>query len=265
MKTIWKSDIELLSPLFCRGAYSDVPEIRPPSIRGMVRWWFRQLGGTPDEEKELFGGLNQFGDKSRGKVAASQVIFRVVASNLKIATPKPATLPHKAGAASAPQSAFLENGFFRLEVVSRFAALSDATENRLRNALDVWTLLGALGLRGNRGGGSLWPMNERAPRNGVELRNCLDRANCSWPVFLTGPETGDKLSELRRAASDTLRGPVEVFGSIKPRLPSPLKIKLVRMDGKLKLLVTARDERVLDKARDLLVSKPLRSLNWQEV
>src|ERR1043166_7335138 len=66
----WERDIQLLTPCFCRGAYRDQPEIRAPSIRGMVRWWFRALGGTPDQEKALFGGVH-------AGAVASRLVFRV--------------------------------------------------------------------------------------------------------------------------------------------------------------------------------------------
>jgi len=36
----WKRDIEVLTPLFNRGAYQDTPELRVPSIRGMMRGGF---------------------------------------------------------------------------------------------------------------------------------------------------------------------------------------------------------------------------------
>src|ERR1019366_2140459 len=96
----WKRTIEFLSPTFCRGAYQDTPEIRAPSIRGMVRWWFRALHAPPEgggdqrrgwqnvwtEEKELFGGVAD-------GASASRLVFRVLQVNGDWGEHD--TLPHK--------------------------------------------------------------------------------------------------------------------------------------------------------------------------
>lgn len=38
--------LELITPCFCGGAEPEKQaEIRAPSIRGQLRWWFRTLGG----------------------------------------------------------------------------------------------------------------------------------------------------------------------------------------------------------------------------
>src|ERR1035441_3740752 len=108
----WKRSIELLTPTFCRGAYQDTPEIRAPSIRGVVRWWFRALYGPADagsnqrqgwqnvwnEEKDLFGGVAD-------GATASRLVFRV----LQVTGPsgEHATLPHKPSPGQrSPQAAF---------------------------------------------------------------------------------------------------------------------------------------------------------------
>ena len=132
----WQRDIELLTPTFCRGAYQDTPEIRVPSIRGMVRWWFRALGGSADDEKSAFGGLNKFGQRTRDEVIASPLVFRITAASVQRASPNPFTLPHKLPSRDTaingtdrdprgPKAAFAPNGRFRLEVFSRFGGLSE--------------------------------------------------------------------------------------------------------------------------------------------
>ena len=59
---------DLLTRMFAEGANPMEPEIRAPEIRGVLRWWFRVLGGfrgdtrsVRDQELALFGGV--FGDK----------------------------------------------------------------------------------------------------------------------------------------------------------------------------------------------------------
>lgn len=200
----WQRDIEVLTPLFNRGAYQDTPEIRVPSIRGMVRWWFRALGGTPDEEKAAFGGMKRFGNRLANEVCASQLVFRVTQAQ---ARPAPApglpTLPHKQGGQASPQAAFAPGARFKLEVFSRFGALEAQLQSKVENALEVWLLLGALGLRANRSGGNVWPADGSAPKTPAELRQRLTQHGCNWPVMLGGAEVGNSLEGLRKAATDT--------------------------------------------------------------
>ena len=52
-----KYHIRFITPLFSRSMLEDSPEIRPSSIRGQLRWWFRALGGNAIDEKAVFGGI----------------------------------------------------------------------------------------------------------------------------------------------------------------------------------------------------------------
>ena len=186
----WKRDIEVLTPLFNRGAYPDTPELRVPSIRGMIRWWFRTLGGTADEEKEAFGGMKKFGRRLADEVMASRLVFRVSQLRAQRANPNPLTLPHKQGGQGSPQAAFAPGARFTLEVFTRFGDLGPELERKVENAIEVWLLLGALGLRANRSGGNVWPANGTAPATPAALRVRLNELGCRWPVMLAGPEAG---------------------------------------------------------------------------
>lgn len=66
--------LEFITPAFLAGANQNRAELRAPSIRGELRWWFRVLGGNINQECELFGGL---GSKNE-KPIASKVTVRVV-------------------------------------------------------------------------------------------------------------------------------------------------------------------------------------------
>jgi CRISPR/Cas system CMR-associated protein Cmr1 (group 7 of RAMP superfamily) len=261
----WKNDIEVLTPLFNRGAYQDTPELRVPSIRGMVRWWFRALGGTTDEEKEAFGGMKKFGRKLANEVMASQLVFRVSQVRAQRAVPNPPTLLHDPRKPS-PQAAFAPGARFHLEVFTRFGDLSTELERKVENALEVWLILGALGLRANRSGGNVWPVND-APTTPTELRARLSELGCRWPVMLAGTEVGSTLDQLRAAATDTVNGKAWVFGYAKgrDRQASALKFKIVRLEGRLRLLITAHEQRVLDEARRALRGHKSKPDTWQPI
>jgi len=255
----WQRDIEILTPMFCRGAYQDTPEIRVPSIRGMVRWWFRTLGGSPVEERSIFGGVHD------GAIA-SRLVFRVTRTTVCRAIPNPATLPHKAGGRSNPQAAFAAGGNFQLLVLSRLGRLPPASAEKATNALEVWLLLGSLGLRANRTGGSLWPLGPDVPLTPAALRVRLDALGCRWPFYLAGTEVGASLDLLRAAATDTVEEPRWIFGSARgERLASALKFKVVRLDGQFRLLVTAADERTITEAQKALCGHRSKPETWKKI
>jgi len=260
----WKRNIEVLTPLFNRGAYQDTPELRAPSIRGMVRWWFRALGGTPDEEKEAFGGMSKFGHRLANEVLSSSLVFRVSHIRAQRASPNPLTLPHKQGGQGSPQAAFAPGCNFTLEVFTRFGDLPRGLEQKVTNALEVWLLLGAIGLRANRTGGNVWPASSPAPSTPAELRSLLSALGCQWPVMLTGVDSGASLERLRAAATDTVEGMPQVFGKVRGgRIASKVKFKIVRLDAQLRLLVFAPEKHTLDQARIALAGHLSQPQLWQ--
>ena len=50
MKT-FKVKCKIITPLFMGGA-NQQPELRTQSINGVLRWWFRVLGGSIEDEKD---------------------------------------------------------------------------------------------------------------------------------------------------------------------------------------------------------------------
>lgn len=263
----WQRDIEILTPLFNRGAYQDTPEIRVPSIRGMVRWWFRALGGSADEEKEVFGGMKRFGHTLASEVRASKLVFRVTQVEARIApTPGISTLPHKQGGQAGQQAAFQPGARFHLEVFSRFDPLHSQLQRKVEDALEVWLLLGALGLRANRGGGNVWPADNTAPNNPAELRQRLIQHRCNWPVMIASEEVGHTVEELRKAATDTKNGMPLIFGEAFPnRRASKVKFKIVRFGENLRLLVAAPDTESLRQAKEALKGKLSKPETWQPI
>src|SRR5579885_1547165 len=262
----WQRDIEVLTPLFNRGAYQDTPEIRVPSIRGMVRWWFRVLGGTPDEEKQVFGGMKKFGRQFAKDVMASRLVFRVSQVRAPRANPDPPTLPHKQGGQASPQAAFAPGARFRLEVFSRFGPLDQGLQRKVESALEVWLLLGALGLRANRGGGNVWPADGTAPKTSAEFRQRLNQCGANWPVMLSSTEVGTSPDALRKAATDTKNGMPHIFGEAsRNRQASKVKFKIVRLDNSFRLLITAPDQGTLKQAQGALRGKLCKPETWQHL
>ncbi len=54
-----KHNLTFITPCFCAGAKQQNTEIRPSSIRGELRWWFRCLGGSREQENRVFGSIQK--------------------------------------------------------------------------------------------------------------------------------------------------------------------------------------------------------------
>lgn len=68
-------ELEFITPAFLAGADQGRAELRAASIRGALRWWFRVLGGTKEEETDVFGGV-QGGARRSKAIVRAEVIKR---------------------------------------------------------------------------------------------------------------------------------------------------------------------------------------------
>lgn len=83
MTKIGSYEFDILSDMFITGANRENAELRVPEIRGVLRWWFRVLGGfksdsrdVKTQEAELFGSVH--GEKG----ARSALVVRIEAFKL---------------------------------------------------------------------------------------------------------------------------------------------------------------------------------------
>lgn len=158
-------DLELITPCFCAGADQTVAEIRPASVKGQLRWWFRALGGGKEDESLIFGSAA--GDSGR----ASRVRIRVSPTGSPAPWTPPSYLPNEAPSyvwhyasvsgttvkgAKGPrwqrQGALPAGTTFKIHVtwLREMPNLKPAFDE----ALFVFLTLGALGLRATRGLGA---------------------------------------------------------------------------------------------------------------
>lgn len=167
MKAFFNDELEIITPCFCAGADQAVAEIRAPSIRGELRWWFRAMGGTKNQEQEIFGGIAGEGGTS------SALVVRV--ANVRLGDPvklpmsvnnlpdDPFYLLHFAKA-SGDGVRYQENGFFspgtqfKLKILAR-RPIGD--EFLFQQTLDAFLRFGAIGLRSNRACGAFHAPSKR--------------------------------------------------------------------------------------------------------
>lgn len=154
-----KYELEIISPCFCAGADQSMGEIRAPSIRGQLRWWFRILSGTPRDENAVFGTVAG----SRGGLSSAFIVRVVDFKKKGVWTPPEISqnnseyyvwhFPYagktrwKSNAVVPPGSTFTLDFIWRRTVEPAQTALFE-------KALHAFLLLGTIGLRGTRGLGA---------------------------------------------------------------------------------------------------------------
>lgn len=267
-----RAKITFITPLFSRGAYEDLPEIRPASIRGQLHHWLRILGGTAADEREIFGSVHKdFGGRDL-KPAASRLIVRAAdLPSPDVASQWFPTLPHKSGghnprnAPNAPRGALPAGTSFTLIVTERLGHLPQRQQGLIDRTIRVWLMMGALGLRATRGGGSLqW---DEAPTNVAVFRESLS-------VLLKGAHIRFDIlnkefhsaEDARKVITETIAHPAlsdvsYPLGAVRQgkddpapsRKTSPLRLTIRRFDDGHRILA-AWDERqsVTGNTRDHL-------------
>ena len=223
------------------------PEVRSTSIRGMVRWWFRALG----KEKESNRIMGSAAGSKESDAKASRVIFRVEATGVNIGNYK--ILPHKE---FPRKKAIKPDSTFTLHVIERFK-LEDGDWELLQRVIETWLMLGAIGGRSTRAGGSVYDrslvFNSR--REWLEKARYLLRGS-KIEVYLSS-SLKEFLSDLRSYCTDTVKNPC--LGSANPRKESPLRFKIVRIgaDYYIAFINDTREKNVIKQAISVLSGKPI--------
>ncbi len=159
--------ITFLMPCFCAGGDPAVAEIRPSSIRGALRWWFRALGGTPKQEGDVFGYIGK-----KYAVHSSSIIIRVKDYKAGPERDLPTFGPNDMESyvwhfvkASGEGVRWTTSGMIvpGSKCVISVAYRRDLGENEglFRKALHCFLALGAIGLRVTRGLGAFDCESER--------------------------------------------------------------------------------------------------------
>ena len=161
-------ELTFITSALLAGADQNKPEIRAPSIRGALRWWFRVLAGERDvrkEEEELFGSVHG----ADGPVASAisvRVEDAAIKNNQK-AIPLPINTPmgyigYFAQASGNKQGVYRTEAGHYIGEGSTFTLKIRAVRPvrperwaRLEEAVRAFVWVGALGLRATRGFGRL--------------------------------------------------------------------------------------------------------------
>jgi len=269
--------LEFLMPCFCAGADQAVAEVRASAIRGQLRWWFRALGGTKNDETTVFGG-------TAGNASSSFIMIRVANFERGPAWPLPQVSPNspdsyvwhfpsvsgkQPGSGSRavgprwnpsgsgvipPQSKFL------LQIHQR-GRLKGHLQDQLDLTVESFLQLGAIGLRVTRGLGSFLcheipfknTLSKELQSRGFRIEH---RPNTFNSVGQLAKEIGSLVKGTRKSNGwkiDSARGSAipSPFGSSSPRQASAVYFRPVRLNqnGPASNLIVfeAPQDRVLGK------------------
>lgn len=237
--------LEFITPCFCAGADQAAAEFRAPSIRGKLRWWFRVLGGSREQEAAVFGSV-------AGGGASSSVVIRTSEPSSKpkwqpIQFSPSSDLGYLLYFAEAscnhrrwnPSGALPAGTACEMKVSMRRRIAPEAKE-LFDLALEAFLLLGSLGLRGSRGLGCF--QAEELPFSLDALENLKSRIRERMPAFrcelaeFAGPqgqlltELGRQLRGLRKEhpAMNGKRTNLTPLGSSNPRQASAVYLRPVK-------------------------------------
>jgi CRISPR-associated protein Cmr1 len=249
--------LEFITPCFCGGADPSHAELRASSIRGQMRWWFRALGGTPEEEREAFGGVHA------NSPSASSFAVRV--------RTEPGTgekdwhsdrkIPRQGIGSKTYLLGFFCGRTNRLQPSGALAPGSKATvtltfrrppPHKLGRAIRTFFSIGALGFRSTRAAGAFWCRDLPLTANSIQdLSKDLEAAGFTVSLLPDVFGHADWVPLCERAGSllkNKLRGETGIsagrggtspnaLGSAAPRQASAVHLRPVRVDGMLRLLL----------------------------
>ena len=163
-------EIKVLTPVFLGGSNPRSLDnlFRAPSIKGMLRFWFRAiLGGVfnlRDTKK-----LKEKEDMYFGSTKARSP-FSIWAESISSSKEDWYLLPHKA---KFPTLAWNPGSKFRVRLSIRRKV--DHIEEVLKDVFETWVLLGGIGKRSRRGYGSLWVLNSEPIWNPLNFQDFSEK------------------------------------------------------------------------------------------
>jgi CRISPR type III-B/RAMP module RAMP protein Cmr1 len=245
-------NLELITPCFCAGANPAHAEIRPASIRGQLRWWFRALGGTSENEALIFGAVSKkTSSASAVRIAVSDFVsaprwsppsFGPTDSTSYIwhyvrESGKPAGSGRNvAGPRWRPEGAVAPGSKFKL-TVSFLRSLPAEIGSAFQEALCAFLAYGGLGLRNTRGLGAFSCAEVTHEENLVNLLSkagfvfakrdtpsefdSADKALADWSAWLRLD-----LRKRHKAAS------FSALGGISPRQTSAVRFRPILLPSR---------------------------------
>lgn len=140
-------ECEIVTPMFLGGADGKMPELRAPSLKGMLRFWWRAMNGHLTKEQLAVREGAIFGDTTRRSCFSIQI--KCQQKPQAVQTPP---VPHKPYAIPALAAGTTFQVVFTLMPVRAGGIVFD--RDALQSLFEIVVLLGGLGKRVRRGMGA---------------------------------------------------------------------------------------------------------------
>lgn len=244
------------------------PEMRTASIRGQIRWWHR-FGGISPVCSQVWGRTEPVPD------IASRIRLEILPRSPFVSAPV-RMLPHAQRDNSNPNNPWAKLESHRRGInaeetftlrLTRLVGCPKTHWEAAQKAVKLWLLLGGLGVRSSRAAGSVWPIGEWVPQDDKAFGETLRELGFSRAVRLTDSELPETAASVwREIASDTVNN-ARYLGTVGDgqRVPSPVKMKVVRLGKAARLLWVGPDRATLDGALHVLSGKRLGAMLWIDI
>jgi len=227
-------ECETITPMFMYGADGRTPELRPASIKGVMRFWWRAIHGhlklkdLKEQEGEIFGDTDK---KSSFSIKVNKT--------LKTENTNP--LPHKKKGDRGyhQKSGFKVNQTFQIEFLGKNLDL-------IENLFILTTTLGGFGQRNRRGFGSIQIVGSKILSSSKSIKNLIKtinpnfqyKSNIEYPYIKQDIQVGktyksfQNLLETIGRASHANNCDELGFAKGKNRLASPIYVSVLKFDDK---------------------------------
>ena len=228
---------KLITPMLMHGEDTRVAELRPPAIKGAMRFWWRAIHGNltlkelKEQESQLFGGA--------GEDSAVKSSFRIKLVTTSLQTAQIDPLPHKNSRFRI--SGYKENQNLKITLIGKEL-------DKIKKIFELSTILGGLGQRSRRGFGSIQiqkSISEEYVRNLIKEINPSFNytSNNSYPYIKNikiGKEYQNMNLLIRTISSATHNHNRDgMFGSVQGgRCASPVYISIIKNNQKYKPIIT---------------------------
>ncbi|DAB30032.1 MAG TPA: type III-B CRISPR module RAMP protein Cmr1 [Sulfurimonas sp. UBA12504] len=220
---------QTITPMLMHGADGSTAELRPASIKGVLRFWWRAIHGNLPNIEALKKAEAEIFGSTEGR---SSFTLRVI-HNLTTANPKINPLPHKNG--------FTVNGYQANQTFE--VVISGQNLEPIKNLFVLATTLGGFGQRSRRGFGSVQitkidNVDFTSPKTEEEIKAKIDNtfkytSQINYPYIQNiqvGKTYNDFESLLKTIGTASHTNNCNELGSISPRLASPIYVSVIQ-DG----------------------------------
>jgi CRISPR-associated protein Cmr1 len=192
-------ECEVITPMFLAGADGTTPELRPPSIKGALRFWWRAMNGhlslddLKKEEGKIFGDTEK---RSAFTIQVKQKAINIASSVL---------VPHKS---FMRQMAFQPREIFEITI----ATFNDEVFKKMVALFKLISCLGGIGKRSRRAMGSF---KIKSMQQGETLKELYQTPNSLDKILELITPLSNHYAISGDSIRNTYQGRMQYYGWVK--------------------------------------------------